>query len=89
MTAPIIPRGVGQKILQHLVVAVRNRFDHALHVALLRLHQAAQILLGHLDHAVVARAERIREAFAKSPESRPNSSSDLPCRILSLRLAFR
>ena len=58
----IAPRRVRQKILQHLVIAVRNRLDHALHVPLLCLHQAAHVLLCCLDHAVVAGAKLLREA---------------------------
>src|SRR6266851_1972813 len=42
------------KVLQHLVVAIGYRFDHALHVALFRLHQAKQILLCGLHNRVVA-----------------------------------
>src|ERR1700737_2576047 len=85
----IIPRGVRQKILQHLVVAVRDCFDHALHVALLRLHQAAQILLGRLDHAVVARAERIRDAVAESPESATQLFERFAMSYPVFRFAFR
>ncbi len=52
--AAMFPRRMGEKVLQHLVVAIRYRFDHALHVALLRLHQAKQILLCALRNRVVA-----------------------------------
>jgi hypothetical protein len=45
---------MGEKVLQHLVVAVGYRFDHALHVALLRLHQAKQIVLRRLRNRVIA-----------------------------------
>jgi hypothetical protein len=64
---------VRQKVLQHLVVAPRNRFDHALHVALHRLHQTAQILLSRTGYAVFARTQHTREAFAESPESASQS----------------
>jgi hypothetical protein len=50
----MFPRRVCEKVLQHLVVAIRYRFDHALHVALFRLHQAKQILLCALRNRVVA-----------------------------------
>lgn len=61
----IMPRGVRQKILQHLIVAVGNRFGHALHIAFVRLHQAAQILLCRGRHAVISRAESIIERLRK------------------------
>jgi hypothetical protein len=56
---------VGQKILQHLLIAVGHRFGHALHVSLLRLHQTEQILLRRRGHIMMTRPkawiERVRE----------------------------
>jgi hypothetical protein len=50
-----------------LLVTVRNRFGHPLHVSLLRLHQTAQIPLRRLDYAVVARAEELAKLIAEFP----------------------
>jgi hypothetical protein len=50
----MFPRRVCEKVLQHLVVALGYRFDHALHVALFRLHQAKQVLLCRLRNRMVA-----------------------------------
>jgi hypothetical protein len=62
------PREVSQKILQHLIVAVRNRFDHALRIALLRPHRHAQIPLGRFSHAMLTGAQLLREVDTKSLE---------------------
>jgi hypothetical protein len=63
--ATIVPGRVGQKILQHLLIAVGHRFGHALHVSLLRLHQTEQILLRRRGHIMITRTEawieRVRE----------------------------
>lgn len=67
---PMIPRGVRQKILQHLIVAIRNRFGHALHIASIRLHQTAQVLLCRGRYAVVSRTESIIESSRKLPITR-------------------
>ena len=83
----IVPRGVGQKILQHLVVAVGDRLNHALHVAFVRLHQAAKILLGRPGHVVVSRAEQPPYSLNR-PKVSPKSSSNLPRRIPSLSPRF-
>ena len=64
---PVSPRRVRQKLLQHLIVAIRNRFGHPLHVSLLGLHQAAQILLCRFDHAVVTRAKQFSVSVAEAP----------------------
>ena len=56
---------MGQKILQYLLVAIRYRFGHALHVAFLRLHQTEQVLPRRRCDIMIARAEpwikRVRE----------------------------
>jgi hypothetical protein len=65
---PMSPGRVSEKILQNLIIAVRNRLGHPFHVSLLRLHQAAQILLRCRDHAVVARAEELTKIIAESPK---------------------
>lgn len=63
--AAIVPARVGQEILQHLLIAVRHRFGHALHVSLLRLHQTEQVLPRRRGDIMIARAEtwikRLRE----------------------------
>jgi hypothetical protein len=57
---------VGEKVLQDLVVAVGYRFDHALHVAFFRLHQAKQILLRRLRNRMIAGSKLFRIWARKS-----------------------
>jgi hypothetical protein len=64
--AAMFPRGVGEKVLQHLVVAVGYRFDHALHVALFRLHQAKQVLLRRLRNRMITGSKLLRIWARKS-----------------------
>jgi len=66
----VASRRVRHKILQHVFVAVRNRFGHPFHVALLRLHQTTQIPLCRLDHTVVARAKELIRPVGEPPVDR-------------------
>jgi hypothetical protein len=63
---PIFPGGVRQEILQHLIVTIGNCFGHALHVAFFRLYQSTQVMLGCLDHTVVARLKSFRKRSGES-----------------------
>jgi hypothetical protein len=74
----VFPSRMRQEILQHLLVTVRNRFGHALHVALPRLYQSAQVLLGRLDHTVVARLEQLRKRLGKPPVNRTQLLGEFP-----------
>jgi len=56
----------GEILLAGLIIAVENRLGHTLHVALIRLHQPAQILLRRVDHAVVSRMEVINKCIGES-----------------------
>jgi hypothetical protein len=60
---------VRQKVLQHLVVAVWNRLDHALHVAFICLYQTLKILLRGFNHIMITRAEKLSIRFPKKPEA--------------------
>jgi len=61
----MFPGRVRQEILQHLLITVRNRFGHPLHVCASPLASDAQILLRRLDHAVVAGAEELAKLIAE------------------------
>ena len=61
----MIPGGMRQKVLQHLIVTIGNRFGHPFHVALVRLHQAVEILLGRANDAVVSRMEILGKRSAE------------------------
>jgi len=63
---PVVPGRVGEKVLQNLIVIIRNRFSHPLHVPFFGLHQAAQILLRCGGNVVIARTEEIFEVLTKS-----------------------
>ena len=42
----LVPRRMGQKMLQSLIIGVWNGFSHPLHIFLIGLDQALEILLG-------------------------------------------
>jgi hypothetical protein len=84
----ILPRGVSQKVLQHLVVTVRDCLHHALHVAFVRLHQAAKILLRRLRDVVVMRAKMLFNPAMSSLSGSPHEVSILWTRQQILRLIF-
>ena len=58
---------MGQKILRDLIVAVRNHLCRSLHVALLCLHQTAQILLRSAHHVMIAGSKKIFEVLTEPP----------------------
>ena len=44
----IFPGGIGQKVLQSLIIAVRYSFCHPFHILLGGLNQPFEVLLGNL-----------------------------------------
>jgi hypothetical protein len=63
----IVPGRMGEKILQHLIIAVGYRFGHALHIPFIRLHQTAQVLLRRCRHMMISRAKKIMKRFEEFP----------------------
>jgi hypothetical protein len=58
----VVPRRMGQEMLQRLVGGVRHGFNHPLHVLAFGLDQAAEILLRLGEHTSGAGTEMWREA---------------------------
>jgi hypothetical protein len=51
----VIPTGICQKVLQHLVVRIRNRLSYTFHILFLGLDESFEILFG--DAADIARTQ--------------------------------
>lgn len=60
-----VPAGVGEEVLQHLIVALGHDLGHALHVLTPCLHPAAQILLRLREYVARAQSKVIGEAVTK------------------------
>jgi hypothetical protein len=79
----MIPGGMRQKVLQHLIVTIGNCFDHTLHVALVRLHQPVKILLGRVNDTVVSRLEIISKGLtATAPSTGSAMSRSASCTVI-------